>query len=131
MYVDGKPNELETTLALEKQRKINDEFRKWIWQSEDRILEVEEAYNNSFGEFEREKYDGSTLEFPEHADGLELFDYQKNAIKKITEIDILQSGGIIVAERPLGKELPWEFQGYSRSRDYQYGKIILTLYRKQ
>ena len=57
--------------------------------------------------------------------------FLENAIKKITEIDILQSGGIIVAERPLGKELPWEFQGYSRSRDYQYGKIILTLYRKQ
>ena len=57
--------------------------------------------------------------------------FLENAIKKITEIDILQSGGIIVAERPLGKELPWEFDGYSRSRDYQYGKIILTLYRKQ
>lgn len=53
-----------------------------------------------------------------------------NAIKKITEIDILQSGGIIVAERPFGKELPWEFEGFTRSRDYKYGKIILTLYRK-
>ena len=56
--------------------------------------------------------------------------FLENAIKKITEIDILQSGGIIVAERPLGKELPWEFDGYTRSRDYKYGKIILTLYRK-
>lgn len=56
--------------------------------------------------------------------------YLENAIKRITEIDILQSGGIIVAERPLGKELPWEFEGFSRSRDYRYGKIILTLYRK-
>ena len=54
-----------------------------------------------------------------------------NAIKRITEIDILQSGGIIVAERPLGKELPWEFEGYTRSKDYKYGKIILTLYRKK
>ena len=57
--------------------------------------------------------------------------FLENAIKKITEIDILQSGGIIVAERPLGKELPWEFDGYSRSRDYKYGKILLTLYRKE
>jgi uncharacterized membrane protein YoaK (UPF0700 family) len=48
----------------------------------------------------------------------------ENAIKRITEIDILQSNGIIVAERPLGKELPWEFEGYTRSRDYKYGKII-------
>ena len=57
--------------------------------------------------------------------------FLENALKRITEIDILQSGGIIVAERPLGKELPWEFEGYTRSRDYKYGKIILTLYRKQ
>ena len=37
--------------------------------------------------------------------------FLENAIKRITEIDILQSDGIIVAERPLGKELPWEFEG--------------------
>ena len=56
--------------------------------------------------------------------------YLENALKRITEIDILQSGGIIVAERPLGKELPWEFDGFTRSRDYKYGKILLTVYRK-
>jgi len=56
--------------------------------------------------------------------------FLENAIKSITEIDILQSGGIIIAERPLGKELPWEFLGFTRSKDYKYGKTILTLYRK-
>ena len=56
--------------------------------------------------------------------------FLENAIKSITEIDILQSGGIIIAERPLGKELPWEFAGYTRSKDYKYGKTVLTLYRK-
>ena len=56
--------------------------------------------------------------------------FLENSIKRITEIDILQSNGIIAAERPLGKELPWEFQGFTRSRDYKYGKILLTLYRK-
>ena len=57
--------------------------------------------------------------------------FLENALKRITEIDILQSGGIIVAERPLGKELPWEFEGFVRSRDYKYGKTLLTVYRKQ
>lgn len=56
--------------------------------------------------------------------------FLENALKQITEIDILQSGGIIIAERPLGKELPWEFEGFERSRDYKYGKILLTVYRK-
>ena len=56
--------------------------------------------------------------------------FLENALKRITEIDILRSGGIIVTERPLDKELPWEFEGYERSRDYKYGKTILTIYRK-
>ena len=57
-------------------------------------------------------------------------DFLENSLKMITEIDILQSGGIIVAERPLGKELPYEFQGYSRSKDYKYGNTLITIYRK-
>ena len=56
--------------------------------------------------------------------------FLENALKSITEIDILQSGGIIVAERPLEKELPYEFEGFTRSKDYKYGKTLLTLYRK-
>ena len=57
--------------------------------------------------------------------------FLENALNRITEIDILQSGGIITTERPLGKELPWDFLGYDRSRDYKYGKILLTFYRKK
>ena len=56
--------------------------------------------------------------------------FLENAIKKISEIDILKSGGIIVAERPVGKEIPGEFPGYTRSKDYKYGTVLLTLYRK-
>ena len=56
--------------------------------------------------------------------------YLENALKRITEIDILQSDGIIITERPLGQELPWDFEGYTRSKDYKYGKILLTIYRK-
>ena len=56
--------------------------------------------------------------------------FLENSLKMITEIDILQTDGIIVAERPVGKKLPWEFDGFSRSRDYKYGKTLLTIYRK-
>ena len=72
----------------------------------------------------REKYNIIFLD-PPYA---EVF--LENALKRITEIDILQSDGIIVAERPLGKDLPWEFEGYTRTKDYKYGKILLTIYRK-
>ena len=56
--------------------------------------------------------------------------FLENALNKLFEIDILQSGGIIIAERPLEKALPPAPEGYTRSRDYKYGKILLTLYRK-
>jgi 16S rRNA (guanine(966)-N(2))-methyltransferase RsmD len=56
--------------------------------------------------------------------------FLENALKRITEIDILESGGIIVAERPVGKELLCEFSFFSRSKDYKYGQTLLTLYRK-
>ena len=72
----------------------------------------------------REQYDIIFLD-PPYA---EVF--LENAIKKITEIDILHSNGIIVAERPLGKDLPREVEGYARSKDYKYGKVLLTIYRK-
>ena len=56
--------------------------------------------------------------------------FLENAIKKISEIDILESGGIIVAERPVEKPLFLEIDGFSRSKDYKYGNTLLTLYRK-
>ena len=58
-------------------------------------------------------------------------EFLENALKIITEIDILQSGGIIVAERPLGKELSLEFPGYSRTKDYKYGNTLICIYRKE
>ncbi len=56
--------------------------------------------------------------------------FLENSLKRIAEIDILQSDGIIIAERPLGKDLPFELEGFTRSRDYKYGNTLLTIYRK-
>lgn len=57
-------------------------------------------------------------------------EFLEKSLNFISEIDILQSGGIIVTERPLGKSLSGDFSGYSRSKDYKYGKVILTIFRK-
>ena len=72
----------------------------------------------------REKYNIIFLD-PPYA---EVF--LENAIKMISEIDILHSGGIIIAERPVGKDLDSAIPGYTRSKDYKYGSTLLTLYRK-
>lgn len=57
--------------------------------------------------------------------------FLENSLKLITEIDILQTNGIIVAERPLDKELPWDYPGFARSKDYKYGKTLITLFRRE
>ncbi len=54
----------------------------------------------------------------------------ENALNRITAIDIVADGGIIICERPVEKALSLDFAGFARSRDYRYGKTLLTLYRK-
>ena len=56
--------------------------------------------------------------------------FLENCLNLITEIDILQTDGIIVTERPVEKELSMNFDGFSRSKDYKYGNTVVTLYRK-
>ena len=56
--------------------------------------------------------------------------FLENALNKLAEIDILQSGGIIVTERPIEKALTLDMNGFVRSKDYKYGKTLLTIYRK-
>ncbi len=56
--------------------------------------------------------------------------FLENSLNLITQIDILQSGGIIVTERPVEKTLLCNFPGYIRSKDYKYGKTLITLFRK-
>lgn len=73
----------------------------------------------------KEKFNIILLDPPYIEEFLEI------SLKFITEIDILQTNGIIVTERPLEKELSWDIPGYSRSRDYKYGKTLVTIYRKE
>lgn len=56
--------------------------------------------------------------------------FLEESMNIISKIDILRPGGIIVAERPLGKDLPFENPGFTRSKDYKYGKILLAVFRK-
>ena len=72
----------------------------------------------------KEKFDIILLD-PPYAEN-----FLENSLKMITEIDILQSGGIIVTERPVEKDFLFDFPGYSRSKDYKYAKTILTIFRK-
>ena len=72
----------------------------------------------------REQFDLIFLDPPYEAGLLEV------AIPRIAEIDILAPHGIIVAEHPVGKALPALKPPYRLHRTYRYGKIAMTLYRR-
>lgn len=55
----------------------------------------------------------------------------ENAIKCISEIDILGESGIIITERPVGKDLVGDFGDLLPSKDYRYGTTIITLFRRK
>ncbi len=70
----------------------------------------------------REKFDIIFLDPPYAEKMLE------NALRKISEIDILSEGGIIVCERPRDKEIPPTVGGLICSKDYVYGKTAINIY---
>ncbi len=100
---------------------INENIRRTNYESKANVICCDYA---SYLQRCTEKFNIIFLDPPYNENFLE------NALKMITEIDILQSSGIIVAERPMGKDLDLDFPGFSRSKDYKYGKTLLTLYRK-
>ena len=81
----GKYDERDTVAALEKQKRIEQEFKDWIWLDEDRRWEVEEAYNKLFGGYHKQSYDGSRLRFEGMSPAYELYPYQKDAVQRILE----------------------------------------------
>ena len=84
LYDSNRIYDEESTLAaLEKQKLLIDLFRDWVWKDEDRRWEIEEAYNQMFSKYTKERFDGSGLTFPDMSKGHELFDYQKDAVQRI------------------------------------------------
>ena len=72
----------------------------------------------------REKFDIIFLD-PPYA---EVF--LEKALQKISEIDILSEGGIIVCERSREKHIPTQIGDLSCSKDYCYGKTAVNLYTR-
>ena len=72
----------------------------------------------------REKFDLILLD-PPYASGL-----LEKAVKAAAEIDILTENGIMVCESAAGQVLPALEAPYEKGREYRYGKIKITLYRR-
>ena len=51
-------------------------------------------------------------------------------LQKINQFDILSIGGIIVCESQAEEEMPEMEKPYEKGREYRYGKVKLTVYKK-
>ncbi len=76
-------NQAETIAAREKQNKIKEAFKDWIFSDPKRREELETTYNRLFNQIRLPNYDGSYLKFPEMNPAIELRPHQKNAIHRI------------------------------------------------
>ena len=73
----------------------------------------------------REKFGLILLDPPYQTDLLE------NCIQAVGRFDILSEHGIMVCESAVEKTLPELPDPYEKGREYRYGKIKLTVYRRQ
>ena len=76
-------NNSETVAAREKQNKIVETFKDWIFKDPQRRDELETIYNRLFNQIRLPKYDGSYLRFPEMNPAIELRPHQKDAVHRI------------------------------------------------
>ena len=76
-------NNSETVAAREKQNKIVEAFKDWIFKDPQRRDELEAIYNRLFNQIRLPKYDGSYLRFPEMNPAIELRPHQKDAVHRI------------------------------------------------
>lgn len=76
-------NHADTMEALEKQRLLSEEFRRWAWASPERTHHLEQVFNQHYGTFATQRFDGSCLEFPGMSPDVELRPYQRDAVIRI------------------------------------------------
>ena len=56
--------------------------------------------------------------------------FLENTLKSISELDILSESGIIICERAAEKALPAQFGALRSGREYRYGTVAVSFYRK-
>ena len=85
----------KTEAVAEKVEKLNEEFRKWLWEDESRRTEMQELYNETYNALVTPKYSGSSLTVNGLNSEYSLRDHQKDAVARI----INSGGNTLLAHR--------------------------------
>ncbi|MBE6533990.1 MAG: hypothetical protein E7678_03350 [Ruminococcaceae bacterium] len=76
-------NQKETVKILEKQNKMIDEFKKWVWADEKRKARLQGAYCRRYGNIKKRVFDGSFLELTDMNPKIKLKKHQRDSIARI------------------------------------------------
>ena len=85
----------KTEAVAEKAEKLNEEFRKWLWEDESRRAEMQELYNETYNALVTPKYSGASLTVNGLNSTYELRPHQKDAVARI----INSGGNTLLAHR--------------------------------
>ena len=85
----------KTEAVSEKAEKLNEEFRKWLWEDESRRDEMQELYNETYNALVTPKYSGASLTVNGLNSTYELRPHQKDAVARI----INSGGNTLLAHR--------------------------------
>ncbi|KKL53673.1 hypothetical protein LCGC14_2273090, partial [marine sediment metagenome] len=82
---DGKRtvNPKETAAARDKQQKIKDKFKEWLWQDDERRVRLLRVYNDDYNNIRLPVFNGSHLTLPNSSASIKLDPHQKNAVWRI------------------------------------------------
>lgn len=73
-------NQQETMAAREKQKRIKDRFRAWVFADPDRTERLVRIYNDTYNNLRPRLFDGSHLDFPGMSEEISLRRHQKDAV---------------------------------------------------
>ena len=100
VYMEGPDgnrvlDKAKTEAVAEKVEKLNEEFRKWIWEDETRRAEMQELYNETYNALVTPKYSGASLTVNGLNSTYDLRPHQKDAVARI----INSGGNTLLAHR--------------------------------
>jgi len=89
----SKVRNVEETLAAEdKLKALQERFSTWVWEDEARSKRICEKFNALFNSHVARRNDGSHLTFPGMAEGIELWQWQKDIVDRIVSSERVLCG---------------------------------------
>jgi N12 class adenine-specific DNA methylase len=93
---DGKEervlNQEDTLAAREKQQRLKERFRTWLFADPDRTERLVRLYNDTYNNIRLRRFDGSHLAFPGMSPHITLYPHQKDAVWRL-----MSSGNTLLA----------------------------------